>query len=353
MPRASRRRSHYRLTFAVLIAAAIGFSLLQSLTSPVLGPISEHLGTDRNTVTWVLTAYLISAAVCTPIIGRMGDRVGKERMLVVSMCALALGCLAGVFAPSVGWLIGARILQGVGGGAVPLCFGIIRDEFPERKIAGAVGFTASVVAVGGGIGVVVAGPILDVFGYTGLFWVPFVVTSTAAIAAFPPRPGISRTNTRAHQRAACAAALELARRLSGAAQPGLAMGLDVATGDRTDLAVRAAVLGVGAGRAAQQGASHRHGNDAEALGMDLQRRRAGAGVDAVLGVRLPATVRPGRQLARLRLQRLGHDLGPARPALGGGHGGDGFVFALARPQGRCPDGRVRGMPDDVGCHGRC
>lgn len=95
MPRASRRRSHYRLTYVVLIAAAIGFSLLQSLTSPVLGLISEHLGTDRNTVTWVLTAYLISAAVCTPIIGRMGDRVGKERMLVVSMCALALGCLAG------------------------------------------------------------------------------------------------------------------------------------------------------------------------------------------------------------------------------------------------------------------
>ncbi|QTI69949.1 MFS transporter [Gordonia polyisoprenivorans] len=184
MPRASRRRSHYRLTYVVLIAAAIGFSLLQSLTSPVLGLISEHLGTDRNTVTWVLTAYLISAAVCTPIIGRMGDRVGKERMLVVSMCALALGCLAGVFAPTIGWLIAARILQGVGGGAVPLCFGIIRDEFPEQNIAGAVGFTASVVAVGGGVGVVVAGPILDVFAYTGLFWVPFVVTSAAAIAAY-------------------------------------------------------------------------------------------------------------------------------------------------------------------------
>lgn len=90
----------------------------------------------------------------------------------------------GVFAPTIGWLIAARILQGVGGGAVPLCFGIIRDEFPEQNIAGAVGFTASVVAVGGGVGVVVAGPILDVFAYTGLFWVPFVVTSAAAIAAY-------------------------------------------------------------------------------------------------------------------------------------------------------------------------
>ncbi|TFI42431.1 MFS transporter [Rhodococcus sp. 1R11] len=184
MGRTSQRRSHYRLTFAVLVSAAIGFSLLQSLTSPVLGPISEHLGTDRNTVTWVLTAYLISAAVCTPIIGRLGDRVGKERMLVASMSALAFGCLAAVFAPSIGWLIVARIVQGVGGGAVPLCFGIIRDEFPEQKIAGAVGFTASVVAIGGGIGVVVAGPILDAFGYTGLFWVPFAVTSSAAVAAY-------------------------------------------------------------------------------------------------------------------------------------------------------------------------
>ncbi|MEO5664116.1 MAG: MFS transporter [Nocardioides sp.] len=184
MPSASRRRSHFRLTFAVLICAVVGFALLQSLTSPVLGPISEHLGTDRNTVTWVLTAYLISAAVCTPIIGRIGDRVGKERMLVASLCALALGCLAAVFAPSIGWLIAARVVQGTGGGAVPLCFGIIRDEFPEQKIAGAVGFTATVVAIGAGVGVVVAGPILDAFGYTGLFWVPFAVTSAAAVAAF-------------------------------------------------------------------------------------------------------------------------------------------------------------------------
>jgi len=150
----------------------------------VLGTIGDHLGTDRNTVTWVLTAYLISAAVSTPIVGRIGDRVGKERMLVISLCALAAGCLAAVFAPSIGWLIAARVVQGAGGGAVPLCFGIIRDEFPEQKIAGAVGATASLVAVGGGLGVVLAGPILDAFGYTALFWVPFAVTSLAAVAAF-------------------------------------------------------------------------------------------------------------------------------------------------------------------------
>lgn len=185
------RRASYRLTFAVLITAVIGFALVQSLVAPVLGPIADHIETDHNTATWLLTAYLISAAVSTPIVGRLGDRLGKERMLVASLGALAVGSLIAVFAPTIGWLIAARVVQGAGGGAVPLCFGIIRDEFPEDKIATAVGATASIVAVGGGLGVVLAGPIINALGYAGLFWVPLVaitLTAVAAILIVPPSP---------------------------------------------------------------------------------------------------------------------------------------------------------------------
>ena len=176
-------RTDYRVTFLVLCAGVSSFSLLQSMVNPVLPTIEAALHTDQATVTWVLTAYLLSASIFTPIIGRIGDKVGKERMLVVALGALAIGSLLAAVAPSIGVLIAARAIQGVGGGVLPLTFGIIRDEFPRDKVAGAVGTSAALLAVGGGIGLVLAGPIVDALSYHWLFWLPMAMTTLAALAA--------------------------------------------------------------------------------------------------------------------------------------------------------------------------
>jgi len=177
------QRTDYRVTFIVLCAGVSSFSLLQSMVNPVLPTIEAALHTDQSTVTWVLTAYLLSASVFTPIIGRIGDKVGKERMLVVALLALAVGSLLAAIAPTIGVLIAARAIQGVGGGVLPLTFGIIRDEFPRDKVAGAVGTSAALLAVGGGIGLLLAGPIVGALGYHWLFWLPMIMTLLAAAAA--------------------------------------------------------------------------------------------------------------------------------------------------------------------------
>ncbi len=177
------RRTDYRVTYAVLCVGVFAFSLLQSMVNPVLPTIEGALDTDQATVTWVLTAYLVSASVFTPIIGRIGDKVGKERMLVFALGALAVGSLIAALAPTIGILIFARIVQGVGGGVLPLTFGIIRDEFPRDKVAGAVGTSAALLAVGGGVGLVVAGPLVSALSYHWLFWLPMVMTLIAAVAA--------------------------------------------------------------------------------------------------------------------------------------------------------------------------
>ena len=179
----STRRTHYWLTFTVLAAAVASFSLMQSLTIPVLSQIETNLHTDQSTVTWVLTAYLLSASIFTPIIGRLGDAFGKERMLVFSLVALAVGSLFAALATSIGVMIFARVVQGVGGGVLPLAFGIIRDEFPHHKVAGAVSVVSSLLAVGFGAGIVLAGPIVSGLGYHWLFWLPLIVTSIATLAA--------------------------------------------------------------------------------------------------------------------------------------------------------------------------
>ena len=134
-----RRRAHYRVTFAVLALGVGAFALLQSLVIPVLTTVQHELHTTQATVTWVLTAYLLSASIMTPILGRVGDMMGKKRVFVATLVALAVGSLLAAVAPSIGVMIVARVIQGIGGGMLPVAFGIIRDEFPAEKVAGAVG----------------------------------------------------------------------------------------------------------------------------------------------------------------------------------------------------------------------
>jgi len=75
-------RQHYGLTFAALAIAAATFAVLQSLVAPALPEIQRDLDASATSATWVLTAYLLSASVLTPIVGRLGDMFGKKRTLV-------------------------------------------------------------------------------------------------------------------------------------------------------------------------------------------------------------------------------------------------------------------------------
>ncbi|MGW4167230.1 MFS transporter [Streptomyces chartreusis] len=183
---------------AVVLAAVFAFALLQSLINPVLPQLQETLHTTPELVTWVITAFLLSASVFTPVLGRLGDRYGKDRILVVTLAFLALGTLISAVATNVAVMITGRVVQGVGGSVLPLAFGIIRDEMPHRKIPGAIGLASALAAAGGGVGLVLAGPLSSTLGIRALFWVPMVLTVCAAVAArliVPPSPSRDETST--------------------------------------------------------------------------------------------------------------------------------------------------------------
>src|ERR1700710_209188 len=112
MPTAERR-AHHQVTFAVLAAGVAAFALLQSLVTPVLPTIQIALGTTQSNVTWVLTAYLLSASIFTPVLGRLGDMTGKKRMFVIALVALGIGSLLAAVAGSLVVMIIARIIQGL------------------------------------------------------------------------------------------------------------------------------------------------------------------------------------------------------------------------------------------------
>ena len=172
------------LTFGVLTSGVSAYAVLQSLVVPVLPSIQASLHTSQANVTWVLTAYLLSASVFTPILGRVGDILGKKRIFVLALVALCIGSVIGAVAGNLAVMIVGRTIQGVGGGVLPLAFGIIRDEFPPEKVAGAVGNLASILAVGAGLGIVLAGPIENSLNIHWLFWLPAILIAVSATATW-------------------------------------------------------------------------------------------------------------------------------------------------------------------------
>jgi EmrB/QacA subfamily drug resistance transporter len=177
----TRSRRNYNVTFALLVLAVVSYSLLQSLVLPALPEIQQKLGVSVSSASWILTAFLLSASIATPLFGRLGDMYGKARVLVVVLVGLCLGTLISAVASSLATMLVGRVIQGMAGGLFPLAFGIIRDEFPREKVAGAVGFISALSAVGAGAGLVLTGPIVDSLSYHYLFWLSLIPMMLAAV----------------------------------------------------------------------------------------------------------------------------------------------------------------------------
>ena len=175
-------RQHHNVTLAVLALAALSYALLQTMVAPALPEIQHELGASPATVTWVLTVYLLSASVTTPILGRLGDMFGKERMLVVVLGLFAVGSLIAALSNSLALLVAGRAVQGAAGAVFPLAFGIIRDEFPRERVATGIGLISATFGIGGGAGLVLSGVIVDHLSYRWIFWFGLVVVIIATVA---------------------------------------------------------------------------------------------------------------------------------------------------------------------------
>jgi EmrB/QacA subfamily drug resistance transporter len=177
-------RTHPNVTLAVLALGGLTYAMLSSLVIPALPTMQRELHTSETGIAWLLTGYLLASSVGTAIIGRLGDMYGKERLLLWTLVVLGFGTLLAAVASSLPLLIAARFIQGVAGGIFPLAFGIVRDEFPREKVAGGIGLLSAILGVGGGIGIVLSGVIVEHLDYHWLFWIPLVLVVISALATW-------------------------------------------------------------------------------------------------------------------------------------------------------------------------
>jgi EmrB/QacA subfamily drug resistance transporter len=171
-------------TLLVLAAGGLAYALAQTMIVPALPEIQRTFGGDPADATWLLTAFLLTAAVATPLFGRLGDMYGKEHWLLISLGIFGLGSIVSAVAGSLGVMIAGRAIQGAGGAIFPLAIGIIRDEFPREKVATGIGTISAMFGIGGGVGLVVAGVLVDGIGVAWIFWLSAAAAALAAWATW-------------------------------------------------------------------------------------------------------------------------------------------------------------------------
>lgn len=178
-----------------LTCASGSFALMQAVIVPALPVVQSDLDTTTAWVAWTVSIYLLSAAVATPLLGRLGDQFGKDRMLLVTLGVFTLGSVLSIFAWDIWSLIAFRALQGVGGAVYPLSFSVIRDEVPAPRMGVAMGLISAMLGLGGGLGLVMSGVVVDHASWRLLFVIGAVVgvLGIVLVRAFvPPSPARAR-----------------------------------------------------------------------------------------------------------------------------------------------------------------
>lgn len=190
---ANRPTGKLRNTLIVIFLSlgGLSFAVLQSMVAPALPTIGKDLNASTTDTSWILTAYLLSASVLTPILGRLGDMVGKRKILILVLVVLLVGTAGAALAPNLGVLIVARALQGTAGAVLPLSIGIVRDELPRERVSVVIGLLSAIFGIGAAVGIVASGPIVQALSWQWLFWLPLglvVIALAGVIFGLPESP---------------------------------------------------------------------------------------------------------------------------------------------------------------------
>jgi MFS family permease len=155
---------------ATLALAGVTAAIMQTLVTPLIAELPQILDTSSSNAAWVITVTLLAAAVCVPVVGRLGDLLGKRRMLLACAVPLIVGSVVCALASDVVTMIVGRGLQGMGMGMLPLGIALLRDVLPAEKLSSSIALVSASMGIGGGLGLPIAAAIAQYANWRVLFW---------------------------------------------------------------------------------------------------------------------------------------------------------------------------------------
>lgn len=187
-------RAHHWLLLATLVAVDITAAFE---TTMVFTAIKELLGEygEPTKVGWLLTAYLLVSAGSAAVCGRLGDLFGRRTVLLVALAAAVVGSIVSALSPTLEGVIFGRGLQGISGAMLPLCIGLARQHIPQNFLPTAIGVVAGSAALGGALGMIVGGVLVDSVGWRYIFVASALLAGVSlalAVAFIPHTKGASQ-----------------------------------------------------------------------------------------------------------------------------------------------------------------
>ncbi|MEO5953049.1 MAG: MFS transporter [Chloroflexia bacterium] len=200
-----------RIPHSALVIVGLGIFLAaldQTVIVTALWPISQEMAvpiTELDKAAWVVTAYLLGYTVALPLMGRVADVYGQRRIFLLALGVFMVGSILCAVAPSLGWLIAARGLQAIGGGAVlPVGMAMASHIYGVRRVPFVLGILGAVAEAGGVIGPLWGAAImqwmdglLGASGWRWIFWVNIplgvlfagLIFRTSSLVKLPRFPG--------------------------------------------------------------------------------------------------------------------------------------------------------------------
>ncbi|MEI4273168.1 MFS transporter [Klenkia sp. LSe6-5] len=160
------------LVILALLSEEVAYAF--NLVTPALPQMATAFGTTQ--IAWVSTLFSLAGAISAPLIGKLADRQGKKKWLLITAGAMAVGSAIVALAPTFEIALVGRTIEGFGIAIVPITYSLMRDIFPKKLMALAVSVATAGIGITTIVGPIFAGLLIDNFGYRGVF---------TALAVFP------------------------------------------------------------------------------------------------------------------------------------------------------------------------
>ena len=155
---------------AILSSIATMVMYAETMLVPAIPDLIKDFNITYSTSSWILTTYLITAAVMTPVAGKLSDIYGKKKILLIIMIFYTVGVSIAGFSTNIDFLLIARGFQGVGLSMFPIAFSIVRAQFPRQKMAIGQGIITSMYGGGAVIGLSIGGTIIQHYSWHFTFF---------------------------------------------------------------------------------------------------------------------------------------------------------------------------------------